>query len=148
MVGAPFMSIVVKGSKVVFIMTDGREIRLPRGYGIIHDPEGKALPRCEVFFGPVKKTKRIAANPSSKVRRYFGSKYTPKEGVVDVPSGPWHSVGDANEILYERTKGSQYAGNYFHPFKRFPPTVSKCGRYYRVSLKDGCIVDDRGFVFP
>jgi hypothetical protein len=142
------MSIVIKGSRVVFILQNGRKVRLPPSYGIIHDPEGKVLPRCEVFFGPYVKSKRIASAPSKKARKYFGSKYSPKEATVDVPDGPWNSIGEVVEILYERTKGSQYAGKYFHPFKEFSPELSKSKRYYRLALRNGCIVDDRGFVFP
>jgi hypothetical protein len=142
------MGIIIKGSNVVLIMADGKKLRLPPSYGIIHDPDGTDLPRCDTFFGPVRKSKRIAKAPSSKSRRYFGTKYNPKEATVDVPSGPWHSVGEVVEILYERTKGSQYAGRYFHPFKKFSPTLSKCGRYYKLALRNGCIIDDRGFVYP
>jgi len=142
------MSIVIKGSRVVFILSDGRKVRLPPSYGIIHDPEGTSFSKCEVFFGPYRKTRRVAESPSRKARQYFGPKYTPKEAIVDVPKGPWKSVGEVVEILYERTKGSQYAGKYFHPFKSFAPELSKSGRHYRLALRNGCIVDDRGFVFP
>lgn len=142
------MSIIIKGSRVAFIMANGRTMRLPAGYGIIHDPDGVALPRCEVFFGPYRRTNRPAVKASKKAARYFGKQYVPKEGSVDVPKGPWNPVGEVVEILYERTKGSQYAGKYFHPFKSFSPTLSRCSRYYRLALRNGCIIDDRGFVFP
>jgi hypothetical protein len=42
----------------------------------------------------------------------------------------------------------KYAGAYFHPFKSFSPTLSRSGRFYRLELRNGCVVDDRGFVFP
>ncbi len=142
------MAIIIKGSKVVFILSSGRRVRLPPSYGIIHDPDGKSLPRCEVFFGPYRKTKRVANDPSRKARQYFGTNYVPREATVAVPDGPWQPVGEVDEILYERTKGSKYAAKYFHPFKKFSPELSRSGRYYRLALKNGCIVDDRGFVFP
>jgi hypothetical protein len=148
--------IVIKGSKVSFLMQDGTTYRLPLSYGIIHDPDGTELHRCTVYFGRYVKSHKAAAKPSRKATRYFGQKYSQREAVVNVPDGPWADVGETVKIFYERTQGSQYEGPYFHNFKQRyffifkqrSPTLSKCKGYYRLQLKDGCIIDDRGFVFP
>jgi hypothetical protein len=148
--------IVIKGSKVSFLMADGTTYRLPSSYGIIHDPDGTDLQRCTVYFGPYTRTRRPVSKPSRKATRYFGHKYIQREGRVNVPDGPWTDIGEAVKIFYERTPGSQYEGPYFHNFKQRyffvfmqrHPMLSTCKRYYRLQLKDGCVIDDRGFVFP
>ena len=141
-------SIVVKGSKVIFLMKDGSKIRPKSSAGIIHDTDGEVFDRCVVFVGPYKKTRKKPASVPSKATRYFGSQYQPHECIVNIPSGPWKYLGEVVQILYERTKGSKYAAKYFHVFKSRSPRLSKSGSYYRLNLQDGCIVDDRGFVFP
>jgi hypothetical protein len=143
------MTVLVKGYKVIFKMKDGSRITARSSYGIIHDPEGQVYDRCTVYVGPVVHTKRRPNAVTSKAKRYYGSKYQPHVVQVEVPThGPWKPCGEVVEILYERTKGSQYEGKYFHIFKRFSPKLLKCKSYYRLELQGGCIVDDRGFVFP
>jgi hypothetical protein len=141
-------TIVVKGSKVIFLMKDGSKIRPKSSFGIIHDTGGEVFDRCVIFVGPYKKTRKKAEKPPTAATRYFGSNYTQHECIVNIPSGPWKYLGEVVQILYERTKGSKYAAKYFHVFKTKSPRLSKCGSYYRLNLQDGCIVDDRGFVFP
>jgi hypothetical protein len=139
--------IVIKGSHVEFRMADGSRRRLPVSYGMIHDPDGKNFPRCSVFVGPVTRTQQ-PVKPSSKAVDYFGSKYIPRKAIIQglVRSRNWVPVGEVAEIFYVRR--GRHADRYYHPFKRFNPTLSKSGRFYRLDLRDGCIVDDRGFVFP
>lgn len=142
------MSAITKGYKVSFRMKNGEIVKLPRAFGIIHDPDGEAFNKCEVFFASIRKTQRAPSKTNPKATRYFGKNYVQREAVVDVPKGPWNSIGEVVEIFYERTVGSQYAGRYFHVFKQRSPMLSKCKSTYRLALQNGCIVDDRGFVFP
>jgi hypothetical protein len=137
--------IIIKGERVVFVMKDGKIKRPPASYGIIHDPDGKQLPICTVFIGPVKRTQQPAAS-YGKAKSYFGSKHILKQASINRPPSSWSEVGEVVEIRYVR-KG-KYAGGYFHPFKSFSPVLSKSGRWYKLELRSGCIVDDRGFVFP
>ena len=137
--------IIIKGERVVFKMADGSTKRLPPAYGMIDDPDGRQLPKCVVFVGPCRRTKE-PLDGGGKARAYFGSKYPTKKAFVALPAKSWHPVGEVVEILYMRR--GKYAASYFHPFKKFSPTLSRSGRYYRLELRDGCIVDDRGFVFP
>ena len=140
--------IVIKGSKVEFTLKDGRTFKLPRDYGMIHDPDGAELNRCTFYFASYAKTGKPAKKTSRKATRYFGKKYVLKETRVTIPEHGWTDIGEAVEIRYERTKGSQYAAKYFHVFKKRSPMLSRSGRCYRLELKDGCVVDDRGFVMP
>jgi hypothetical protein len=153
--------IIIKGSHVGFEMDEpakkpvphpsgngkmiaGKIITLPSSYGIIQDPEGESFNRCEVFFGPFKITAR-RVKMTSAAKAYMGSSYPGRSAIVDVPKGSWNSLGTAVQIFYRRP--GRYSGGYYHPFKK-GLNLSKNGRFYRLSLENGCIVDDRGFVFP
>jgi hypothetical protein len=137
--------IIVKGERVVLVMKNGSTKKLPASYGILHDPDGKELPRCSVLLGPVRRTQQ-SIDGGRKGRAYFGSKYQMRRAVVAKVKGLWRPIGEVIEIRY--TRRGRHAANYFHPFKSFSPTLSKNGRFYRLELRDGCIYDDRGFVFP
>lgn len=138
------------------LFTDSKILRLPPTYGIIHDPEGTSLPRCLVFFGPYRST----ANPvklDRTARKYFGSSYQPVAASVDIDvHGNWIPVNPSLvvQIWYLRrgdvgVKGP-HQGRFFHPFKSVTPplVLSKCGRNYCLEMPNGCIINDRGFVFP
>lgn len=154
--------IVIKGSHVRFELVEpsgkpvphpnpgkvikGKIVTLPTDHGIIHDPDGQAFDRCEVFFGPYRKTRR-RAEMTKAARAYMGSDYPASYAVVDLPRGTWKPLGEVAQIFYKRP--GRYDGKYFHPFKRgHAPHLFKCGRFYKLALPGGCIVDDRGFVFP
>jgi hypothetical protein len=137
------------------LFSDSKILKLPPTHGIIHDPEGTSLPRCLVFFGPYKTTQtRVSLDRTA--RKYFGSSYPAVAASVDIDvHGNWVPLsGPVVQIWYLRrghvgVKGP-HQGRFFHPFKSVSPplTLSRCGRYYCLELPDGCIVNDRGFVFP
>lgn len=140
------MGLIVKGDHVIFRMADGSSKRLSPSYGIIHDPDGAILPKCSVFIGPCRRTSQ-AIEHSSKSKAYFGKKYVARKAVIaKIPQSGWQEIGEVKEILYERR--GKHAGRYYHPFKSFSPTLLKSGRFYRLELRNGCLLDDRGFVFP
>jgi hypothetical protein len=152
------MTILIKGQKVTFQMADGRNIVAPARAGMMHDPEGQAIPYCQILVGPYQKTNK-PVELTSEARNYFGSDYPGRAGSVDFPAGPWKPLGEVRQILYQRTPGSRHEGNYFHPFKKKSswgmsfkqaeyPTLSKCGSFYRLELPSGCTVNWRGFVNP
>jgi hypothetical protein len=139
------MSILIKGDHVRFEMTDGSMITMPDSYGIIHDPEGYSLPYCEVFFGPFEVT-RQRVDLTSKAKAYFGRGYEGRRAIVDVPiQGPWEFVGETIQIFYKR-RGKD-TRKFYHPQKR-PVRLLRCGKFYKNELPDGCVLDDRGFVWP
>lgn len=142
--------ILVKGDRVQFLTTDGNMIVLPSSAGIIHDPEGEERPRCEVFFGPYKlQRKRPVPRITRAAVKYYGRHYQPTVALIDLPHGPWRPIAHVTKIFYKRgLRGAQHAGGFHHPFARAPLTLEKSGKFYRLSLPGGCIVDDRGFVFP
>ena len=141
--------ILIKGDALIFQTDTGRMIDLPTKSGIIHDPDGEDRPKCEVFFGPYRILRQRPTGTTRAATKYFGSRYKPAMATVDLPKGPWEPIAKVVKIFYKRgLRGADHAGGFHHPFARTPLTLSKCGRYWRLSLPQGCIVDDRGFVFP
>jgi hypothetical protein len=141
--------IVIKGSHVRFELADGSIVHPPASFGMIHDPDGETLSKCDVYVGPYKKGRKEV--PLTRhARSYFGRSYVTRSANVDVPGGPWNPVGDVVQIFYRRpatTQTAKHRGNYFHKMKK-PVGLSKCRSFYRLELPDGCIVNERGFVFP
>lgn len=146
--------LVIKGDHVSFELDNGRIVRLPSSYGIVHDTRGTSLPRCNIYFGPFRKTDIPVYTPPSDARAYFGKRYVPRKAEVDVPTGAWNSLGNVVQIFYRRTPGSEHGGKYFHPFykrayfNKQPLVLSRLKSFYRIELPSGCIVNYRGFVFP
>jgi hypothetical protein len=140
--------IVAKGDHVFFTMVNGKIVRCPRSYKILHDTEGEHFGKCTVLFRNVSGTEWTAPL-RGKARAYFGARYDLR--LLKVPRWPAASsfkvVGPVQQIDYVRY--GEYAGPYFHPFKLgVHPILAKSGNWYRLDLGEACVYDDRGFVFP
>jgi hypothetical protein len=152
----------VEATSVAFVMSsgmgngyvrvkDGERVwafKMPPSYGQIHDEHGEVLPRCEIFFGPFRKTRQRVKMGRSH-RRYFGSDH---KGVLahipDIPKTGWKPVGKVKEIVYVR-RGRYAPGGFYHPYADgYRPTLSKNGRLYKISLGPNCLVDSRGYRWP
>jgi hypothetical protein len=138
-------------------MVDGYQYESPAGYGIIHDPDGESLPKCDVFIGPFKKSRR-PAEMTRAAKAYFGSKYPGLQGSVNVPiDGPWTPIGETNQIWYRRGVDGRPAlakAPYYHPFykrgRKAKALILHRGPrgFLWLSLPSGCILNERGFVWP
>jgi len=152
-------SIRVEAHRVAFDMVNGETITLPARYGQFHDEEGIVLPKCEIFFGPFKKT-RERVEMRRVHRRYFGSDH--KAVLAELPNIPmdgWKKIGEVKTIYYVR-RGTRAPGGYHHGYQRRGsgfwtwrtpgrhPTLSENGKIYKLSLGSGCLVDDRGYRYP
>lgn len=140
--------IQIKGRRVAFEMEGGRIHTLPPSYGMIHDPTGKFFPKCHVFFGPYQRTETPVSKTSLETA-YYGSNYPGKEARLELPRGPWRIVGNVVQIFYWRP--GRHEGAYFHPFAtqtQRPLQLAQSGRFYRLSLPESCVVNERGFVWP
>jgi hypothetical protein len=141
------MSIRVESDRVAFDMADGKHLKLPASYGTFHDQDGTVLPKCDVFFGKFRKTKKRVEMGRAD-RRYFGADH--RAVLAELPKIPkdgWKQIGEVVMIYYVR-RGSRAPGGFHHPFKSRHPMLSKNGRFYKLSLGSGCLIDDRGYVFP
>lgn len=140
-------TIQAESNRVMFEMVDGRLVRPPPSFRTLHDPEGKGLPKCDVYFAPVKQTgQKVSMGRSG--RRYFGKETGTISILPKLKAGSWKVVGKVAVIYYVRL-GKRARGGFNHPFKSRQPTLSKSSQgYYKLSLGAGCLVDDRGYVFP
>jgi len=137
------MTWLIKGREISFDTTDGETIELPIAYGMIHQPDGPK--KCHVYFGPYKKTKEAVTELPRIANAYFGSDYKGHVAYIDIPSGKWRTVGEVDVIFYDRP--GEHRDYYRHKFDR-PIPLSRNGKFYRLSLPSGCVVNDRGFVTP
>lgn len=157
--------IFVRGDIVSIVLTSGIEVVMPEEWGLIHDPSGNSIDRCEVFVTPYAEVTRSRARKSNEVgsdaKAYFGSDTRTVDVSIDIPSGPWKRVGYISCINYDRHGNLE--GPYYHdtdvpkrPSERailFEQTKSEvlCGvrcRPFRISLPDGCRINAHGFIWP
>jgi hypothetical protein len=155
--------LIVKGRRVAFDFVDGAEMDVSPEHAMMHDPEGKTWARCSVLIGPFSPGSPEGVPKGGKsvsaARDYYGRSYELKAGELDTPpralSG-WRKVGLVRRIYYWRP-GPKYRGDFQHPVGKrkhvfFGPkgrgAVYVRGRWVRLELPAGCILDDRGFVWP
>jgi hypothetical protein len=51
-------------------------------------------------------------------------------------------------MIYYVRRGVRAPDGFHHPYKSKSPVLYKCGKLYKLDLGDGCLVDDRGYIFP
>jgi hypothetical protein len=134
---------LIKGREISFDLTDGETLELPIDHGMIHSPD--TAKRCFVYFGPFKKTKTSVSELPRMASLYFGNAYAGHVAYIDIPGGLWRSMGRVDTIFYDRP--GEHRDYYRHKFSE-PIPLSRNGRFHRLSLPRGCVVNDRGFVSP
>lgn len=154
--------LLVRGDVVSVVLEDGRTVEFPETWGLVHDPTGQCVDKCEVLVCPYTIThKRCVGLPPSiydAALNYWGEGYELKAGTVVLPTGPWERVGRIVRVYYDRY--GELASPYQHPFKDIEDTAvlyrqqrpqrygRRSHRSYRISLPDGCVINAHGFVWP
>ena len=134
---------LIKGREISFDMDDGETLVLPKAYGMVHSPD--TAKKRYVYFGPFQKTKKPVSDLPQLAHAYFGNDYKGHVASIDIPDGSWRSVGRVTVIFYDRP--GEHADYYRHEFST-PVPLSSNGRWHRLSLPEGAVVNDRGFVRP
>lgn len=142
--------LIAKGHSCLFEMEDGRDIRVPGG--MLHDPSGHAWPSRSVLCGPFQRGSEVEPADGDE-RAYLGR--DPKMGVIDTPPREldgWSYVGDVERIYYTRigNRADRYQHGFNESFFHHKGRVRlyRRGRYYRLELPRGAVLDARGFVRP
>lgn len=148
---AQISPLLVKGDAVKLELEAGGPVEIPEDWGFIHDPTGEYCNRCDIYIAKYRISNpgvtHIEPKISSIARAYFGDLKDLSEGVVELPTGPWHSLGRVVKIYYNRY--GERRGPYFHPFKSPVDLYRQAdGRALLLSLPDRCVVDSHGFVWP
>lgn len=150
--------LAVKAHDVSFELVGGGAARAARSHGLIHDEAGEVWPRCSLLVGPY--TRGTAEGTmDAAARRYYGAGWRARRGRITLPpralAGQWRKVGTVSRIYYVRL-GNVFGGTTFrHKFaaRRLwifptPAILYRHGRWLRLELPAGCIVNWRGFVSP
>lgn len=141
----------MRGDVVKLKLRNGRMLNVPDDWGMVHDPTGTCINRCDVYL-----TRYVIKNPvvtqmepkfASIARAYFGDLKNLVAGSVELPRGPWHLIGQVERIFYARYGNLE--GMYYHPFK-LPVDLheQQGGGAYLLSLPERCVIDSHGFVWP
>lgn len=164
--------LLATGTRVHIDLDDGRRIHGVPGSASLHDRTGRAWPKCSVLIMVFPRSgARLATEEemTGAPRQYLGRTYRGKVSEpIDLPPkalGAWERVGtvsrvkgDKGEIWYSRG-GTKHPGRYRHEFNKGGKLVGffkgegtvvlyQRGRALRLQLPRGCMLDDRGFVWP
>lgn len=151
--------LLVKGTRVAFELADGGEVVVRASSGMLHDPEGTHWPRCSFLVVPYDRAPGLEGE-SKKAREYFGQNAVILKGqVTPVPRAlsAWERWDAVTRIWYTRW-GTKYRGPFKHPFGKRGITsilfgkgwavLYRRGDLLRMQMPKGCILDDRGIVWP
>ena len=129
---------------------------VPKNFVLVHDANGTILSPCELYILRWQGGGAPTAWQSDADRReavaYFGRGEAIEAGRVTLPGrGSFRRICRVSVIRY--TRAGERAGDYEHPYDfqyPKPVTLSICRQplAFRLSLPDGCLIDDRGFVRP
>jgi hypothetical protein len=124
------------------------DIRIPRGFVLVHDSAGRILSKCDIYILRWHKGGRKRPHDAdlAMARDYFGSDANLGSGKVEIPDGKWARVARVQLIRYRRP-------GFRKPFEhKYDPVVdlfmSERPLAWRLPLPEGCVVDSRGFVRP
>ncbi len=156
--------LIDKGEDVGFLLEDGREINAPKSAGMLHDPTGRAWPKCSLLVMSYRRSSKAADDKQigRDARNYFGRDYEIGVSMIDTPPkalSQWTYVGDVQRVYYWRP--GRHQGSYRHDINKPKGLVKllflfrgkmkarlyRRGRTYRLEL-DKCHLDDRGLVRP
>jgi hypothetical protein len=153
---------IVKGRNVRFEMKQGPDVSCSGA--MMHDPTGKAWPAKSVLCGPIKRRLRKASDEelSGAGKHYFGGSYPAKVVEINAPNRSldgWKYLGEVERIYYTRVGRKNGNVLFQHPFNK-PSALAtvmkgrgkvrlyRKGRFVRLELPRGAILDSRGFVWP
>lgn len=159
----------VVGTGVRLHMVSGGMVR-PRG-SMIYDPSGRDWPKCSLLIASRGKEVRKATPDEYEgaPKHFLGKNHVIQAARIDYPSktvSDWEKIGLVKRVDYIRG-GTKAPGGFRHSIHKprgvyrllhgvlnfvsggkKPAVLRKRERFYRLDLPDGCIVDDRGIVYP
>lgn len=146
---------LLRGNRVSLVADDDETtFDLPDHFWMVWDKSGRILRRCDVFILPCKQvsSRNVEFDPSdvAEAEDYWGPRDRWVAWQFDLPKGPWKKVARLARIGYRRGR----TGNWMHPGPSEAPLEQPVTLYespgvgYRIRMPDGCVLDDRGFIFP
>ena len=102
--------IICKGFSVSFKLANGKTVKAPGGYGLLHDPSGRDWAKCSGLVCSFSKGGDEIDDAAA--RDYFG--HTPREGTMRLPPrslSAWRKLGVAvGDPLYPPTSWEASGG--------------------------------------
>jgi len=143
--------LMVRGDLVKFDLDDGRVVEVPEDFGLVHDPAGEVIDRCDMLVVSYRLTSRrrvpVQTGIAELAKDYFGDSKAVLSGSVAIPKGPWQPLGVVATVYYARYGHKQ--GLYYHPFEdRVELFKQARGKALLLRMPDKCVVNERGFVWP
>lgn len=127
------------------------DLVVPPGFVLASDPSGEIFDRCNFYVVRFRKGQKLVSHGGTEAttfaREYYGEGARLVYGAVDIPKGRWHRVAKVKYIRYRRM--GKYAGSYEHTYE-IPVDLEYSSQplAFRIPLPEGCVVDERGFVWP
>ena len=118
----------------------------PPEYYVVWDPDGEFVRACNLYVIPAKASGEDWRGESERAKAYLADDDL-EHYEIELPKGKWREIGTIDLIRYRR---SIELGSFQHPYKVPVPLFESTGKTpsWRVYLPDGCVIDDRGFVWP
>lgn len=128
----------------------------PAEFVVVQDVSGSRKRACDFYICRASERRSIRADGRhvsdaavDAAKRWYGGDGHVAGRTVNVPDGPWHREAQIDAIWYRRHAVRGLGGRYEHSYSPSVPLyVSSRPKGWRVALPDGCIVDERGFVYP
>lgn len=157
--------LVAKGRRIEVVLVDGRRLRAPMGWEMLHDDSGDAWPPCSLLITAYRKGRRAARNPPSDAKQWLGKSYHAHLGSVRLPAvdlSSWRVGGYVDELFYTRT-GLRAPGPFVHAFNKprgiwhivfrlkggaSRVTLYQSSRAWRLDLPENCLVTGAGIIYP
>lgn len=133
-------------------MKDGRTVRAPIRYALLHDESGRDWPGCSALVMPIQTHRDDETVDDRAARSYFGTQ--PLGGYGDTPSrnlSRWRYAGEIEQIDYTREcpkRECQLEDDYWHPIENGTAHLYRLGRLLRIELGSGCKWNWRGIIRP
>jgi hypothetical protein len=154
-------TLIAKGSRTTrFEMIDGPDVTVTGA--MLHDPSGRWWPKNSVLFGRLKRLRRATDEEfTGPAKDYLGGSHNAQLNEIDTPTkglNGWRYIGDVERIFYTRT-GRKRPGYYQHEFNKSTALATlvkgkgrvrlyRLGRFVRLELPRGAMLDARGYIWP
>lgn len=159
---------IAKGYDVrCFVEGEKTPYAAPRGYAMLHDPEGKVWDSKSILVARFSKDGKEIEDDFAE--DYFGD--PPMGGSLDLPPRglkDWRHLGICKEIQYSRRRPhgmpSKFEGDYFHIFdgsedplrsllsvvflQESKVELFKKGKMLRMELPEWADLNERGYLWP
>ncbi len=138
----------VLGKEIELDIRGGKRVELRPDMVVVSDPNGQFFPRCHVFLVRALHARHgVRDEPERSFFRamsWHNATKWPYNAHVQIPRGPWKRFGVVDWIGYRRSD----LGPMSHDFEKTVSLYLMGDVAGYLKLPAGCILNERGFVYP